>query len=368
MSGQSLQTQGLAIGYGKKLVAEDIALLSEPGQILCLIGPNGAGKSTLLKTLLRQLPPLAGAVYLDGRKLEELSERELARSSAAVLTGRPTPELMRCNDLVALGRFPYTGRLGILSEEDRRIVRESMEMTGTWALRDEDFTRVSDGQRQRVLLARAICQQPRLLVMDEPTSFLDIRHKLEFLHLLRALVRQRGLAAVLSMHELDLAQKFSDRLVCLKNGRVDRIGTPGEIFGGDYIRRLFDVTEGSYDSLFGTAEPAGAGGPPRAFVIGGGGSGIPVYRALARRAVPFAAGVLPENDLDVPTAQALASVLFTDRADEPVSAARVDEALAVLKSCESVYCTRGGFGSVTRENRRLLLCAEELGLLRPPPD
>ncbi|MCR5577576.1 MAG: ABC transporter ATP-binding protein, partial [Oscillospiraceae bacterium] len=266
MSGQSLRTEALAVGYGKKTVAEDISLLAEPGQILCLIGPNGAGKSTLLKTLLRRLPPLAGAAYLGERALDSLTERELAQNSAAVLTGRPAPELMRSAEVVALGRFPYTGRLGILSREDRQNVRESMEMTGTWELRDEDFTRLSDGQRQRVLLARAICQQPRLLIMDEPTSFLDIRHKLEFLHLLRRFVRQRGLAVVMSMHELDLAQKFSDRLVCMKNGRVDRVGTPGEIFSGDYIQRLFDVTEGSYDSLFGTAEPAGGGGEPRAFV------------------------------------------------------------------------------------------------------
>lgn len=368
MSGQSLRTEALSIGYGKKTVAEDISLLAEPGQILCLIGPNGAGKSTLLKTLIRQLPPLSGAVFLGERRLDSFTERELARSCAAVLTGRPAPELMRSEEVVSLGRFPYTGRLGVLSEEDRRVVRESMDMTGVTALSNADFTRLSDGQRQRVLLARAICQQPRLLVMDEPTSFLDIRHKLEFLHLLRELVRQRGLAVVLSMHELDLAQKFSDRLVCMKNGRVDRVGSPAEIFSGDYIQRLFNVTEGSYDSLFGTAEPAGSRDAPRAFVIGGGGSGIPVYRALARRAIPFAAGVLPENDLDLPTARALSARLFTDRADEAVSAARVDEALETLRGCETVYCAKKTFGSVTKENARLLACAEELGLLRELPD
>ena len=225
-----LYTDKLSVGYGDRTVVSDIALSAEPGQILCLIGPNGAGKSTLLKTLLRLLPPTAGAVYLEGKELRTYSERELARRSAAMLTGRPEPELMKSAEVVAAGRYPYTGRLGILSEEDRRVVRESMEKVGVSELADTDFTHLSDGQRQRVLLARALCQEPRLLILDEPTSFLDIRHKLDFLQLLRELVRERQLAVVMSMHELELAQRFADRLLCIRDGRVDRAGSPEEIF------------------------------------------------------------------------------------------------------------------------------------------
>jgi iron complex transport system ATP-binding protein len=185
------------------------------------------------------------------RKLERIPEKELARFSAAVLTGRPAPELMTCEELVALGRYPYTGRLGILSEEDRAVVQSSMEMTETDSLRNEDFTRISDGQRQRILLARAICQQPKLLLLDEPTSFLDIRHKLEFLLLLRELAEKQNIAVLLSLHELDLAKRIPDRILCLKNGRVDREGTPEEIFRDDYIRRLFDVEEKTYAAVYG---------------------------------------------------------------------------------------------------------------------
>ena len=141
-----LVTDALSVGYGEKTVVSDIVLSAEPGRILCLIGPNGAGKSTLLKTLISLLPPTAGAVYLEGRALRDYPERELARRSAAVLTGRPEPELMRCFELVAAGRYPYTGRLGILSEEDRRVVRESMEKVGVLQLADTDFTQLSDGQ------------------------------------------------------------------------------------------------------------------------------------------------------------------------------------------------------------------------------
>ena len=358
-----LRTEHLSVGYGEKSVVEDIVLQAEPGKILCLIGPNGAGKSTLLKTLIHQLPPLAGAVWLDGRDMAAMTEREIARRSAAVLTGRPSPELMHCEEVAAAGRYPYTGRLGVLSPADREIVRRSMAMTGTLDLMGVDFARISDGQRQRLMLARALCQQPKLLVMDEPTSFLDIHHKLEFLTLLRTLVREEGLAVILSMHELELAQRFPDRLLCLKNGCIDRAGAPEEIFCGDYIRTLYGITQGSYDSVSGTAEGAAASGRPRIFVIGGGGTGIPVYRLLQRRGVPFAAGVLPENDLDLPAARALAAEVITGAANEPVSPADTDRALAILADCEAVICT-AAFGSVNRENERLKRYAEEHGLLR----
>ena len=167
----------------------------------------------------------------------------------------------------------------------------------------------------------------------------------------------------MSMHELELAQRFADRLLCIRDGRVDRAGSPEEIFSGGYIERLYGLARGSYDALAGTAEAGRMEGAPQVFVIGGGGSGIPVYRLLQRLGIPFAAGVLPENDLDTPTAKALGVQVITDRANEPVSAARADEALKVLASCEYAVCTTG-FGSVNRENRRLLEYAGKRGMLR----
>ncbi|MBO5638430.1 MAG: ABC transporter ATP-binding protein [Oscillospiraceae bacterium] len=360
----TLSTEDLSVGYGKTTVVNGIRIRVETGEILCLIGPNGAGKSTILKTLIRQLLPMDGAVLLEGTALTDLKERELARKSAAVLTGRISPELMTCEELVAMGRYPYTGMLGILSETDREKVDETIRMVGIEEIRKKDFDCISDGQRQRVMLARALCQEPKLLIMDEPTSFLDIRNKLEFLGILRRLVRERDLAVIMSLHELDLAQKYCDRIVCVGDGKVRAVGTPEEIFSGDMIRELYAVEHGSYDCLFGSVEPERNSALPRAFVIGSGGSGIPVYRRLQREGIPFAAGVLPENDLDLPVAKALASAVITDRANEAVSAERVDDALAVLKTCETVYCTTERFGTVNRENRRLLEYAKEHGLLK----
>ena len=182
-----------------------------------------------------------------GRPLSELSDRQIASALAAVLTGRPEPELMRCKEVVSLGRYTYTGRLGILSNEDRRMVDETMELTGIADLADRDFERISDGQRQRVLLARAICQEPKVLILDEPTSYLDLKHKLEFMHLLQRLAQEKQLAVIMSIHELALAKTFSDAIVCLCNGRVDRFGAPEEILTPKYVEQLFDLAPGSAD-------------------------------------------------------------------------------------------------------------------------
>ncbi len=356
------------MGYSGKPVIEKISLAARAGRILTLIGPNGVGKSTILKTLIRQLPPIGGSVKLLNRDIRSMTEKEIARTVSVVLTGRPHPELMTCRDVVSSGRYPFTGRMGLLTAADKEKVSQSMALVGVTELADRDYNRISDGQRQRVMLARAICQEPKLLIMDEPTSFLDVKHKLDFLYLLGELVRSREIAVVLSLHELDLAQRFSDRVLCVKDGRMDREGTPEEVFTPGYVERLYGVEHGSYSVLFGGVETEAVKGEPRVFVLGGGGSGIPVYRRLQRLGVPFAAGVLQENDLDTPVAEALASRLVKERAFEPVSPAAVDEALGILEGCEKLVCCAESFGSLNAENHRLKEAAEKAGKLLKPEE
>ena len=363
-----LSAKGLNVGYKGEIVIGDILLEAVPGRILTLIGPNGAGKSTILKTLTRQLDPIGGVVSLEGRDLFSMKERDIAKTVAAVLTGRPTPELMTCWDVVSSGRYPYTGRLGILSERDKAITRDAMELVRVTELRERDFGQISDGQRQRVLLARAICQEPRVLIMDEPTSFLDIRHKLDFLSLLRELVLSRDLAVVLSLHELDLAMRFSDQILCVRDGRVDRMGPPEEIFSEGYIEELYGVERGSFDALFGSVESEAVPGEPQVFVIGGGGSGIPTYRRLQRLRIPFAAGVLQQGDLDYAVAKALAAKLIGEEAYSPIGEAACREAAETLLRCKAVLCPLSTFGPMNEANRRLLELAREKGLLIQPEE
>ena len=348
-----LYTARLAVGYGGKPLIENICLHVRRGEIMTLIGPNGAGKSTILKTLARQLTPMAGAVYLDKQALGQMAEKELAQRLAIVTTERIDPELMTCRDIVSTGRYPYTGRLGLLRAEDRTIVENAMAQVHAGELAELPFAQVSDGQRQRVLLARALCQQPDVILLDEPTSFLDIHHKLELLDILKNLVRQQRLAVVMSLHELDLAQRVSDIVVCVEKSGALRMGPPEQIFTEENIRALYGLTQESYNPLFGCAELPPVQGEPQIFVIGGGGSGIPVYRRLQRMGVPFAAGILHRNDLDYPVARALAAELVEEAAYQPVTAGTLARALAVLERCGKAVCTLPAFGPLNEANRLL---------------
>lgn len=357
-------TENLTVGYDGKPLIRDIRLSLEKGQILTLIGPNGAGKSTILKSLIRQLKLVGGAVWLDNTSMERMTDKEVSRKMAVVMTERIHPELMTCEDVVATGRYPYTGTLGILGAEDHEKVKSAMNLVHAWELRDRDFSAISDGQRQRILLARAICQEPEVIVLDEPTSFLDIRYKLELLTVLKQLVREKQVAVILSLHEIDLAQKLSDRLICVHNGRIERCGTPEQVFTGDYIRTLYDLERGTYNEQFGSLELERVTGEPRVFVIGGGGSGTALYRRLQRRGIPFAAGVLPENDVELPTARALAVETVTERAYQPIGEDAYARAQALVRQCGNAVCCLDLFGPVNEKNRVLRDWAQQEGLLR----
>ena len=318
MSGCAFTTRQLVVGYDGVPLIRDITVSVRPGQIVTLIGPNGSGKSTILKSITRQLRLLGGQVYVDSEALDRLSYKDLSTRMAVVLTERMKPELMTCRDIVATGRYPYTGRLGLLSPRDEAMVEEAMEKVQVLEIAGRDFNAISDGQRQRVLLARAICQQPGIIVLDEPTSYLDVRHKLKLLTLLREMAREKGITVIMSLHEIDLAQKISDTVLCVGGDHVIRCGTPEEVFDRETIRSLYAIDEGAFDPLFGSVELPRPEGTPETLVLSAGGTGIPVYRSLQRQGVPFAAGILYRNDVDWHLARELASEVIDEAPFEPI--------------------------------------------------
>ena len=320
-------TDQLTVGYDGKPLIKEINIQLNKGEILTLIGPNGAGKSTILKSITRQLSLISGTVYLEQEQMSRMTNREVSKKLAVVLTERMRPELMTCEDVVSTGRYPYTGTLGILSAEDKEKVKSAMEMVHAWDLKDRDFTAISDGQRQRILLARAICQEPEIIILDEPTSFLDIRHKLELLAILKKMVLEKQMTVIMSLHELDLAQKISDQVICVHGDHIEKYGAPEEIFTSDYIRKLYGITRGSYNAEFGCVEMEPPAGKPEVFVIGGNGSGIPVYRKLQRQGIPFVTGVLHTNDADYQVAKELAAKVITEKPFECISESAFEEAL-----------------------------------------
>lgn len=355
------KTAQMSVGYQGKPLIREIEIGLQKGEILTLIGPNGAGKSTVLKSIAKQLALISGVVYLDKKEIAKMSGTELSQKMAVVFTEKLKTELMTCEDVVATGRYPYTGHFGILSKADYAVVEEAMELVHVTEIKNQDFTKISDGQRQRVMLARAICQEPEIIILDEPTSFLDVKYKLEFLSILQKMREKKGLTVIMSLHELELAERVSDRILCLKGEYAQRYGTPKEIFQSGCIRQLFDIVSGSFDEENGNMELEPPKGNTEIFVIAGGGSGRMVYRRLQREGKAFATGILYRNDLDYPVAKALASEVICTEAFEPVNEHILEQAEKVVDSCSKVICCRENFGTFEQANKELLAYAGKNG-------
>lgn len=365
MTDSYLRLAHLNVGYNKQAVVSDINIDIKKGEIIAMIGPNGAGKSTILKSIARDLEIISGDVILDGKNLKEYSFKELSQKMAVILTDRIKVELMTCRDIVATGRYPYTGRLGILSEEDEQKVTDALETVHAGEIAYKDFNEISDGQKQRILLARAICQEPELILLDEPTSFLDVKHKLELLSILTKMARRKNITVITSLHEIDLAEKVADRIVTVKGNDVFRFGTPKEVFEEETIRNLYEIDNGFFDPLFGNIELAKASGDqPKVFVIAGGGSGIPIFRDLQRDNIPFATGILYKNDLDYRLARLLATDVITEKSYEKISDAAFEQAAALMLSCEEIIWAEPEIGAINRRLEDLLQLAKESGKLR----
>ncbi len=262
MDKNHLQLDHLVVGYNGKALIHGIEIGVQRGEIVTLVGPNGSGKSTILKTITRQLVPVGGEIFLSDeedfspKKLERFTPADLARNMAVMLTGRLQTELMTCRDVTAMGRYPYTGRLGILSDTDEQKVEAALAAVHAQHLSDRPFDAVSDGERQRILLARAICQEPKIIVLDEPTSYLDIRHKLELLSILHRMSREQGITVVMSLHEIDLAMKISDRIICVRGEEIFACGKPSEILDDETVRKLYDLDPelGRFDAKTGSLD------------------------------------------------------------------------------------------------------------------
>lgn len=344
------ETKDLAVGYHGNVLIDHISVGFEKGEIISLIGPNGSGKSTILKSITRHLPRIAGLVWIGKNELGKISYHDLSQKVAVVLTERIRPELMTCREVVAMGRYPYTGRMGILDEKDESLVNEAMADVNVLDLANKSFSDISDGQRQRILLARAICQQPEILVLDEPTSFLDIRYKVELFEILRKMAKEKKTTVLMSLHEIDLAAKVSDRIICVDGQQIAAFGTPEEIFVDERIHGLYGIRPETFNIHFGSIELPRITGDAKTFVISSCGSGIPVYRRLQKLGVPFFAGILYTNDIDYEVARSLAVQVVTEQPFEDICEETYERAVKLLNKCGHVVICDTVIG---KSNRRL---------------
>ena len=244
---ETIRLTGLATGYiGKrhvKRISESITGKIRSGELTCLLGANGAGKSTLLRTLSAFLPPLGGDISLLDRPLQSYKPHELSTIIGVVLTERVTLQNMSVEELVGMGRSPYTGFWGRLSSEDHVKVSEALALVGIEPLRGRMVQTLSDGERQKVMIAKALAQETPIIFLDEPTAFLDYPSKVEILHLLLRLSREAGKTVFLSTHDLELALQIADRIWLMDKGGGVHIGTPEQLTLDGSLERFFSLPE-----------------------------------------------------------------------------------------------------------------------------
>jgi iron complex transport system ATP-binding protein len=231
----------LALHYDSVVVASDLSIEVPDGEVSVLIGPNGSGKSTLLRALARLLKPKDGAVVLDGKEIDEYSTKEVARRLAILPQVLISPEAITVEELVAYGRFPQRRSIAGLRDEDREAIEWAMRVTNMLELRDRPVDQLSGGQRQRAWIALVLAQGTDLILLDEPTTFLDIAYQLEVLELLKHLNEAEGKTIVMVLHDINMACEYAHKLFALRDGQMVAQGAPREVLTGELIRQVFQI-------------------------------------------------------------------------------------------------------------------------------
>ena len=316
--GSKIDVNNLTAGYNGVVILRGVSLDMAERDFVGIIGPNGCGKTTLLRAMSRALPPVSGEVLLDGRNVYAIPSREFARRVAVV----PQDSLITFDftvlEIALMGRSPRLGRFAVEGAKDVQIALDALDLTGTADLKDRPIGELSGGERQRVMLARALAQEPDVLLLDEPTSHLDISYQFEVMDLVKSLNRKHGLTVLAVLHDLNLASQYCDRLVMIGGGQVQAAGSPEEVITPDGIRRVYGAevwvrrhptTHRPY-VIAGVrpktpAPPPGFDRPLKLHVVGGGGTAAPILAKLVRRGYAVTCGVLSEGDADQEVAEAL---------------------------------------------------------------
>lgn len=237
----ALQVQNLKFGYKRDLVLKDISFNIEKGQFISIIGPNGSGKSTILKLLNNLYSPKKGNIFIEGKNIYGYKKRDLAQKIALVPQDTFLDYEFTVEDVVLMGRHPYKKRFQKEDENDFKIVEEALKMTNTLHLRDKLITEISGGERQRVVIARALAQNPSIILLDEPTSHLDINHQIEILNLLKRLNQEKSTTIVIVIHDINIASRYSDEIIMINEGKIVGIGRPEEVITKKNIEETYNL-------------------------------------------------------------------------------------------------------------------------------
>ncbi len=237
----SIEVKNLKFSYRESLVLKGLSFNIKKGEFVSIIGPNGSGKSTLLKTLNNLYKPNSGDILIEGKNVEDYSKRDLAKIVGFVPQDTTIDYEFTVEDIIMMGRHPYKGRFQKEDKIDYKIVNDVMEMTNTLKFKDSLITEISGGERQRVIIAKALAQNPSIILLDEPTSHLDINHQIELLNLLRTLNKEKGTTIVLVIHDINLAARFSDDIILLNEGEIIGIGNPEDVITAKNIEKAYNL-------------------------------------------------------------------------------------------------------------------------------
>jgi len=360
---RAIQIEGMSAGYRHQPVLRDVSMAVEEGEIIGILGPNGAGKSTLFKTLSGWLAPLSGTVSVFGTPVHRLPPLERARRIAVVPQELDVPVPYTVEEVVMMGRTASIGRLSRPAAADRQAVERAMVYTDVADVRARPLNELSGGERQRAIVAMALAQEPRILLMDEATSRLDINHRLEIMQLVERLNEESGVTVLMISHDLQLAAEFSRRLIMLNQGSIVADGRPSEVLTEAALRQVYrcdvsvreDARTGSLSILPAPrTRAARSGNGRRVHVIAGGGCGEEVLRRLALSGYAISTGVLNRGDMDAEVALALGAGLVTEQPFSPIGESALRQALELALSASAAVLTAVPFGTGNLANLTIL--------------
>ncbi|MCS6918885.1 MAG: ABC transporter ATP-binding protein [Fimbriimonadales bacterium] len=367
-----LVAESVVAGYNRTPVVQDASVQVAPGQLVALLGPNGSGKTTLLRTLARTLTPFAGRLMLDEKPYEAYGPTEFARLVAYAPQETPAEMGFTVAELVMMGRYPHQKGFWSVSRADRDAVGRAMAQTEIAHLAERTISQLSGGERQRVNLARALAQQARYLLLDEPTAHLDLHHQTQLMHRLRQYAIEQGIGALIVLHDLNLASQYADWIALMGQGRIVAQGTPDEVLQPALLEPVYQTPvlrqtnpltgRPLLFALSPDAAPEAAPDAPHAFVIAGGGAGAAVYYALLTAGWRVSTGVLNLLDTDEEVARALRLTHITEQPFSPVSDTAYQQAQRLCQTADALVIADAPFGHGNLRNLELALWAQRQGV------
>ena len=329
----------LTVGYGKKSVVNNINQEFSKGEFISLLGPNGSGKTTILRTLSRLLSPIKGVVRINGLELDAFKQNELAKTLSVVLTQRINPGLVTTREFVALGRYPHTGFLGRLTGQDKLKTDEALKMVNANGLADRYFGELSDGEKQKIVLARALAQEPEIMILDEPTLHLDLKHRIEVMSILQKFCREKGITVIVSLHDVDIALRVSDKVIMVKNGKIMLWGPPEEVLETETISELYDLDSARFSKHLGTIEVKSDCRSGSVYVAAGAGKATGMFRLLAKHGFNISTGIIHENDIDFHVARGVGAEVVAEKPFVAVGMENYIRAVNIMEKADHIVDT-----------------------------